>query len=207
MPLCIMPAHRPQSAGSMVEGHRKGHWMAQDDRPTTRQSGEEGASTEGLARIDQVAQRTGLTKRTLRYYEEIGLLDPPTRTEGGYRLYTAADVQRLERIKRLRDLLGFSLAEIREMVRAEEEREQVRTAWKRETDPRARLARLDEAEALVRRQLRLVEEKLSGLQELRDSLRGRLARYDELREQIRAADDQDRAGQRTPPPSNPSSMQ
>jgi DNA-binding transcriptional MerR regulator len=165
--------------------------MAQDDRPTTSQSDEEGASAEGLARIDQVAQRTGLTKRTLRYYEEIGLLDPPTRTEGGYRLYTAADVQRLERIKRL---LGFSLAEIREMVQTEEEREQVRTAWKRETTPQAHLAQLDEAEALVRRQLRVVEEKLSGLQEMRDSLRGRLARYDELREQLRVADDQDRIG-------------
>ncbi len=207
MPLGIMSAHHWQSACGMVEDRRKGHRMAQDDRPTTSQSGEEGASTEGLARIDQVAQRTGLTKRTLRYYEEFGLLDPPTRTEGGYRLYTAADVQRLERIKRLRDLLGVSLAEIREMVWAEEEREQVRTAWKRETNPQARLARLDEAEALVRRQLRLVEEKLSGLQEMRDSLRGRLARYDELREQIRAADDQERAGQHTPPPSNPSSTQ
>ena len=69
-------------------------------------------------RIEQVAARTGLTKRTLRYYEEIGLLPPPTRTEGGYRLYSEADVQQLERIKRLKDLLGFSLAEIREIADA-----------------------------------------------------------------------------------------
>src|SRR5262245_6733769 len=72
-----------------------------------------------LQRIEQVAARTGLTKRTLRYYEEIGLLPPPTRTEGGYRLYTPADVAHLERIKRMRELLGASLAEIREMVAAE----------------------------------------------------------------------------------------
>jgi DNA-binding transcriptional MerR regulator len=141
-------------------------------------------TTDGLARIDEVAARTGLTKRTLRYYEEIGLLDPPTRTEGGYRLYTAADVQRLERIKRLKSLLGFSLAEIRDLVRAEEERQQVRAAWQRETNLQARLTHLDEAEMLVRRELRMVEEKLAGLEEMRHTLRDRLARYDHLRAEI-----------------------
>lgn len=141
-------------------------------------------TTDGLARIDEVAARTGLTKRTLRYYEEIGLLDPPTRTEGGYRLYTAADVQRLERIKRLKSLLGFSLAEIRDLVRAEEEREQVRVAWHKETNLQARLTHLNEAETLVRRELRMVEEKLAGLEEMRHALRDRLTRYDRLRTEI-----------------------
>ena len=139
------------------------------------------SAPEGLSRIEQVATRTGLTKRTLRYYEEIGLLEPPTRTEGGYRLYTEADIQRLERIKRMRDLLGFSLAEIRDLVRADEAREQVRSAWRRDTDPHARLTHLDEAEALVRRQLQLVEDKLTGLEEMHTALRARLTRYDELR--------------------------
>lgn len=142
------------------------------------------ATPDGLARIDQVAKRTGLTKRTLRYYEELGLLEPPTRTEGGYRLYTAADIERLERVKRLKHLMGFSLAEIRELVRAEEEREQVRAAWQRETNPHAHLGQLDEAEALVRQQLRLVDEKLAGLEEMRGTLRERIARYERLRGEI-----------------------
>lgn len=136
------------------------------------------------ARIDEIAARTGLTKRTLRYYEEIGLLDAPTRTEGGYRLYTTSDVQRLERIKRLKNLLGFSLAEIRELVRADEEREQVRAAWRRETQPQMRLFHLDEAEALVRRQLRVVEEKIAGLEEMHHTLRDQLAKFDHLRADI-----------------------
>src|SRR5215470_16739624 len=146
-----------------------------------------GEQTEGevqgdeLLRIEQVAARTGLTKRTLRYYEEIGLLPPTTRTEGGYRLYTPADVTHLERIKRIRELLGASLAEIREMVAAEEEREQVRAAWERETDPQARLEWLDRAEALARQQLRLVEEKLTGLQEMRTTLLARLERQAQRR--------------------------
>jgi MerR family transcriptional regulator, repressor of the yfmOP operon len=142
----------------------------------------------GYQRIEQVAARTGLTKRTLRYYEEIGLLPAPTRTEGGYRLYSEADVQQLERIKRLKDLLGFSLAEIREMADAEEQREHVREAWRQETDPRTRLEWLDRSEELTRHQLQLVEEKLSGLQEMQANLTARLARLDahraELREQL-----------------------
>jgi MerR family transcriptional regulator, repressor of the yfmOP operon len=141
-------------------------------------------TADDLVRIEQVAARTGLTKRTLRYYEEIGLLDPPTRTEGGYRLYSESDVQRLERIKRMRDLLGFSLAEIREFARIEEEREHVRSAYKQVTDPAARLARLDEAEALVRRQLGIVEEKLQGLLDMRDNLTARLDHYATLREDL-----------------------
>jgi DNA-binding transcriptional MerR regulator len=136
-------------------------------------------------RIEQVAARTGLTKRTLRYYEEIGLLPSPTRTEGGYRLYSEADVQQLVRIKRLKDLLGFSLAEIRELADAEEQREHVRAAWRQETDPHTRMSWLDRSEELTRRQLRLVEEKLTGLQEMQSNLTARLGRLDALRADLR----------------------
>jgi DNA-binding transcriptional MerR regulator len=137
-------------------------------------------------RIEQVATRTGLTKRTLRYYEELGLLAPPTRTEGGYRLYSPEDVAHLERIKRLKDLLGFSLAEIREIAQAEEEREHVAAAWRRETDPTARLAWLDRAEEIARRQLQMVEEKLVGLGDMRQNLLARLERYERYRAEERS---------------------
>lgn len=147
--------------------------------------GDTDAALEDLVRIEGVAARTGLTKRTLRYYEEIGLLDPPSRTEGGYRLYSAADVRRLERIKRMRDLLGFSLAEIREFVRIEEERDHVRSAYRSAPDPEARLVYLTEAEALVRRQLSFVEEKLEGLLEMRTSLNERLDHFAHAREELR----------------------
>ncbi len=152
-----------------------------NDNDTTARS-DDGASYQ---RIEQVAARTGLTKRTLRYYEEIGLLPPPTRTEGGYRLYSEADVQQLERIKRLKDLLGFSLAEIREMADAEEQREHVREAWRQATDPRTRLEWLDRSEALTRRQLQLVEEKMTGLQEMQAHLKARLDRFEALRADLR----------------------
>jgi DNA-binding transcriptional MerR regulator len=146
-----------------------------------------GQPVEDYLRIEQVAARTSLTKRTLRYYEEIGLLEPPTRTEGGYRLYSEQDVQRLLRIKRLRDLMGFSLSQIREYVRSEEEREQVRQAWHRESDPHARLAWLERSDELLRVQLRLVEEKLAGLEEMRASIRQRLEAIAGLRAELQAA--------------------
>lgn len=149
---------------------------------------------DGYFRIEQVAARTGLTKRTLRYYEEIGLLAPPTRTEGGYRLYSEQDIQHLELIKRLRDLLGFSLAEIREMAEAEEERQQLRAVSHQETDPRARLAVLNRSSELTRRQLAIVEEKLAGLHEMRANLEARLDRHARLRAEL-----DERIAQETPP--------
>ena len=142
--------------------------------------------TDGYFRIDQVAARTRLTKRTLRYYEEIGLLAPPTRTEGGYRLYSEQDIQHLELIKRLRDLLGFSLAEIRELAEAEEERQQLRAVSQQETDPRARLATLNRSTELTERQLKIVEEKLVGLQEMRATLLARLERHAQRRAEYEA---------------------
>ena len=73
-------------------------------------------SGERYLQIGEVAEQLGLTPRTLRYYEEIGLLAPPSRMEGGFRLYSAADIVRLENIVQLKRLLGFSLAEIKQVV-------------------------------------------------------------------------------------------
>jgi DNA-binding transcriptional MerR regulator len=63
-------------------------------------------------RVGELARRTGLTIRTLHHYDEIGLLSPSVRGESGHRLYTEADIARLQRIVSLRQL-GFSLDEVR----------------------------------------------------------------------------------------------
>src|SRR6266571_6229789 len=112
--------------------------------------------------IEQVASRTGFTKRTLRYYEEVGLLPPTDRTGGNYRRYSEADIERLERIKNLLDLLGFSLTDIRELIEAEDERGQIQVAYQHETDAVAKAAQLDRADELIRTQLHLIEQKLVG---------------------------------------------
>lgn len=65
--------------------------------------------------IGEVANRVGLSLRTLRYYEEVGVLEPSARTQGGFRLYTDRDVDRLALVKRLKPL-EFSLDELRELL-------------------------------------------------------------------------------------------
>jgi MerR family copper efflux transcriptional regulator len=68
-----------------------------------------------LMQIGQVAERTGLSLRTIRFYEENGLVIPTARSEGGFRLYSENDVSRLDVIKRMKSL-GFTLEEMRELL-------------------------------------------------------------------------------------------
>jgi MerR family transcriptional regulator, repressor of the yfmOP operon len=134
--------------------------------------------------IEQVATRTGLTKRTLRYYEEVGLLPPTDRTEGNYRRYTESDIQRLERIKKLRDLLGFSLTDIREILEAEDERGQIKVAYQHETEVAAKIAQLDRADELIRTQLHVIEQKLDGLEQMRATLMAKLEHHAHVRKEL-----------------------
>ncbi len=136
--------------------------------------------------IEQVATRTQLTKRTLRYYEEVGLLPPANRTEGNYRRYSEDDVQRIERIKELRDLLDFSLNDIRGILEAEEEREQLKLANREETDMHLRLARLDRSDELIHEQLLLIEQRITGLERMRNGLAKKLDKHKQLKLQLRS---------------------
>ena len=72
-----------------------------------------------LLRIQEVAAEVGLTTRSIRYYEEIGLLEPAARSDGDYRLFDASDLERLRFIKSLRDDAGFSLAQVGQMLEDE----------------------------------------------------------------------------------------
>ena len=65
--------------------------------------------------IGEVADRTGLSLRTIRYYEEVGLVVPSARSQGRFRLYTEPDVDRLQVVKRMKPL-GFQLEEMRELL-------------------------------------------------------------------------------------------
>jgi DNA-binding transcriptional MerR regulator len=69
-----------------------------------------------LWRIGEVAKLTGVTTRTLRYWEELELLQPSSYRSSGERLYSPADVARVNRIRNLQELLGFSLAEVRTVL-------------------------------------------------------------------------------------------
>ena len=147
------------------------------------------ATASGLAclRIGEVAERIGVTERTLRFYEEKGLLKPPTRMEGGFRLYSDADVRRVERIKELQRLLGFSLAEIKEMVEAEEVKMQLRAGYRPDADLREKRAAVVRAIEVTRHQHALIRQKADALSQMQGHLEERLVTFKGWLEQIDAA--------------------
>jgi len=130
-------------------------------------------------RIGDVAKLAGTTPRTIRYYEEIGLLPgAPERPSGGHRLYSVGEVERLREVIRLKELLGVTLDELKDLLTAEEARAAVRAELQREDiDPRRRRELLEEAQGHIDRQLELVEHRASELAKLRKELlqtRGRV---------------------------------
>lgn len=78
-------------------------------------AGSDGAEDARPLQIGRVAEITGLSLHTLRHYDDVDLLRPSARSEGGFRLYTAGDVDRLLVIRRMKPL-GFSLEQMRELL-------------------------------------------------------------------------------------------
>ncbi|MFD3354316.1 MerR family transcriptional regulator [Streptomyces fradiae] len=93
--------------------------------------------------IGEVAERTGLSLRTIRHYEEVGLVTPSARSKGGFRLYTDRDVDRLMVVRRMKPL-DFSLEEMRELLELVDQAAGMRSAALPE-DERARLTERLEA--------------------------------------------------------------
>jgi DNA-binding transcriptional MerR regulator len=143
------------------------------------------AVTEPPLKIGDVARRVGTTPRTIRYYEEIGLLPPAAdRPAGGHRAYGEADVERLGEILRLKDLLGVSLDQLRELVAAEDARAAIRAEYRRTEDPRRRRELLDAALENVERQLALVSARRAELDTLERELVRRRDRVHLLLEEV-----------------------
>jgi MerR family transcriptional regulator, repressor of the yfmOP operon len=144
------------------------------------------ATLETLYSIDEVARMTGLTARTLRFYEEVGLLDPPARTEGGHRKYRDADVHRIERIKELKELLGYSLADLQTILRATEQRGTLREAYQQDSDPAHQLAQVAAAYALLSEQVEVVQSRIDRLTRVRGEYEDRQHRLEAERNRLQA---------------------
>jgi DNA-binding transcriptional MerR regulator len=140
----------------------------------------EAAPTERFLQIGEAAERASLTQRTLRYYEEKGLLHPPTRMDGGFRLYSAEDMERVERIRQLKELLGFSLAEIKEMLEAEDVRLQIRAGWRKDADAEEKAEKARIAREVTAQQLALIDQKMEKMASLRAEIAERLKRTEDL---------------------------
>ena len=120
----------------------------------------------GTLRIGELASRTGLTAPTIRYYEQIGLLPGGPRLRRSHRTYTEADVERLDLLRRLRDLLGGSLEDLHDVAAAEETGASLP----------ARIATVDSAAEKVQ----LVDEALRQADVVLDRVRARSAEIAEL---------------------------
>jgi len=152
-------------------------------------------------RIGDVARLVGTTPRTIRYYEEIGLLpQAPSRPSGGHRVYTDAEVERLREVIRLKELLGVTLEELKTLLSAEEARAIVRAKLRREdVAPPRRRELLDEALGHIDRQLELVEHRAGELVKLKSELCETRKR---VRRKIRELDAH-ATGSFPPPPASP----
>ena len=139
--------------------------------------------TSDLLRIGEVARLVETTPRTIRYYEEIGLLPSSSERESGrHRLYTQADVDRLRELLRLRDLLGVSLEELKELAEAESARAALRDEWRHGGKESRPQEILEEAIGHIDHQLALVRARRSQLEGLEAELS---ARRRQLRDRLK----------------------
>jgi DNA-binding transcriptional MerR regulator len=138
---------------------------ASAEDPTNRQA-------QGAIRIGDLARLAGTTPRTIRYYEEVGLLpESAGRPSGGHRLYTEAEVERLREVMRMKELLGLTLEELREVLEHEEARAEVRAELSRpDVSPERRRELLEEAGGHIDRQLEMVRRRSAELAKLREQL-------------------------------------
>ena len=155
------------------------------ETPITTQNPDRTQTQPALLRIQEVASELGLTTRSIRYYEELGLLSPAARSEGAYRLYDASDIERLRFIKELRDDAGFSLAEIGQLLEDEAARVRTRLAFAHTVDHDERRALIADSLERADRQVGILQAKIGRLEamvrsaeERRGRLRARLADLD-----------------------------
>jgi MerR family transcriptional regulator, repressor of the yfmOP operon len=149
------------------------------------------ATPEGEAplRIGDVAKLAGVTPRTIRYYEEIGLLPAPdSREPGAHRTYAPSDVERLVELIRLKNLLGISLDGLKDLVEAEDNRAALRREWHEGVaDPVRRREIMESLDSHARRQLELVRARRDEIAALEAELLDRRGR---IRRRLRELEDE-----------------
>jgi DNA-binding transcriptional MerR regulator len=135
-------------------------------------------------RIGEVAELTGTTPRTIRYYEEIGLLTGGTERElGKHRCYSREDVDRIKEIVRLKELLGLSLEQLSQLLEAETARADIRREYQETEDPERQRTLLQQSAGHIENQLALVRGRIGELTRLEADLSERAER---VREKLQA---------------------
>jgi MerR family transcriptional regulator, repressor of the yfmOP operon len=127
-------------------------------------------------RISDAATRAGVSARTLRYYEELGLLAPSLYTAGGERRYTTEDLAHLQRILELREVLGMNLDEIREFLSLETRLDELRATYRASKGATTKKARAEQKATL--------QEALVLNESLAEQIGAKLARMDGFRAKL-----------------------
>lgn len=156
--------------------------------PAPAAAGDEHPADQPLLGIGDAARQAGVSQRALRYYQQIGLITPCSSTPGGMRRYSAADLQRVARIRQLQELLGLNLDEIAQVLGAEDRLAEIKLAYYDEDTSCA------ERQALIRESLELhqalratVEAKRRGIEGFLTDLDARIGRMQAQLAEITAA--------------------
>jgi MerR family transcriptional regulator, repressor of the yfmOP operon len=146
--------------------------------------------TEGAPlRIGEVAKRAGVTTRTLRYWEECGLVQPTDHLYSGERRYLPSELERVAHIRELQELLGLTLAEIRIVLESEDAIDRARTARLAGASRTQRLALIDDAIGAHARLIERMDDRLARIAAFRDEWLDRGERMRARSAELRAEND------------------
>lgn len=146
--------------------------------------GDQSTASEKLSfTVEEVVKQLGVTPRTLHYYEEVGLVKPAARTVGGHRLYNEVSVEKLRRILRLKDSLGYSLQEIKAVLDREEVLDELKASWHGDISSAQKHQLLEESARLLQEVIENIDGKLNRLQAIRSGFEERLARIRDFQAQ------------------------
>ncbi|AFK86647.1 MULTISPECIES: MerR family transcriptional regulator [Thermoanaerobacterium] len=132
-------------------------------------------------KIEDVSIKTGLTKRAIRYYEDLNLISPK-RTESGYRLYTDEDIEKIQKIISLKDSLGFSLSEIKAALELDKNVKNILSGETADTET------IDNYAKLIEKQIDLIEEKSRKLLMAKQKFEELLLNLSKLKQKSKEAD-------------------
>ncbi|WP_206880752.1 MerR family transcriptional regulator [Alicyclobacillus mali (ex Roth et al. 2021)] len=149
--------------------------------------------------VEAVAERLGVTPRTLHYYEEKGLIPEVPRTPGGHRVYDEDTIERIEHILRLKEALGYSLQEIRSILFTEDQLKAYRARISEGREPEHNVQMLSESVRLLEDVIRHIDDKMMRLAAMREHYMDRLtrirARLEREEEATKAVGFQDQKGE------------
>ncbi|EIT85603.1 MerR family transcriptional regulator [Fictibacillus macauensis ZFHKF-1] len=132
-------------------------------------------------KIDEVAKLTGITKRAIRYYEEIGLTAPPDRSDGQMRRYTEQDVKQLQRVVDAKEVLGFSLQELQHFLTLKERILEHKEQYTSSSSEVLKKQELNEIEQGLTEQQQMLQEKMEKMKRFQDEIADLLSKVQRLK--------------------------